>query len=140
MTHLYIYALCYSMHRLVVPSGNESLYVSMTFSLLNLNFVCIQIEQNKCVLLPSDTIFHENSQFMSFKLMRNGSLSSNVYQTLLSAVICTLNPPCIYMHTYIIYVCVGVCCFANLGISNAEIHNKLSLKIGPISAPNLKFL
>ena len=88
-TYMQLYTLCIGWLYFLEMKNCEDL-VSMTFSLLK--FVCVSVERNECVPLPSETIFHESSYFLSFKLMRNGSPSSNVYRTFLSAVIRTLNP------------------------------------------------
>ena len=92
MPHRYIHATLYSMHRLVVPSGNEKLErIFYRWRFLFWKF-WVSVERNECVSLPSETIFHENSHFSSFKMMRIGSPSSYVYRTFLSAVIRTFNP------------------------------------------------
>ena len=76
MPHLHKHATLYSMCRLVVPCGNESLRGS---DLADVSFFkycqCQHIEQNKCINCKAKQSLHEPVT-LCFKLMKNGNVSS----------------------------------------------------------------
>ena len=68
MPHLYIHATLYSMHRLVVPSGNENLRGSFIDDVSSFEISESVLSETNVYHCQAKTIFHENSHFSSFKM------------------------------------------------------------------------